>query len=378
MRHINFLIKPASSLCNLRCRYCFYEDEAQNRTQKSHGILSEQTRETLLHRAFEAVEPGGSIRFAFQGGEPTVAGLDFFQGFVARAKALCPPRVSLYFAIQTNGTLLDEDWAAFLARERFLVGLSVDGEKDLHNLYRRDAEGRDTWNRVQKALKLLQKHRVETNALCVVTAQTAKHPESVYQALKRLGFAYLQFIACLDPIGEPRGTRPWSLTPEAYGTFLCRLFDLWYADWETGHYHSIRLFDDYIHILLGDGATTCSSCGKCGTYFVVEADGSVYPCDFFALDAWRLGNLADHTLSELMQTEPAQRFLRESGQKPAACAACRYGRVCNGGCKNDWVRTELGSENYHCKAFSALFDYAMPRMQRIAKAELAMRQRVGR
>ncbi len=378
MRHLNFLIKPASSLCNLRCQYCFYEDEASKRAQKSCGIMTDATRDLLLLRAFEAIEPGGSISFAFQGGEPTVAGLAFFQGFVSRAKALCPPRVSLHYAIQTNGTLLDEAWAAFLARERFLVGLSVDGGKDLHNLYRKDAEGRDTWNRVQKSLRLLQKHRVETNALCVVTAQTAKRPESVYRELKRLGFGYLQFIACLDPIGEPRGNRPWSLTPEAYGTFLCRLFDLWYADWEAGDYHSIRLFDDYIHILLGDGSSTCSSCGKCGTYFVVEADGSVYPCDFFALDPWMLGNLADYTLTELMQTEPAKRFLHDSSQKPAACAACRFGRICNGGCKNDWLQTEHGSENYHCKAFSTLFDFTMPRMQHIAEAELALRRRMGR
>ena len=378
MRHINFLIKPASSLCNLRCRYCFYEDEANNRAQKSLGIMPEATVDALLLRAFTAIEPGGEISFAFQGGEPTVAGLAWFRAFVEKAEAQTPPRVSVQYAIQTNGTLLDDEWASFLAEKHFLVGLSMDGEKALHNLYRKDAVGEDTWNRVQKSLALLQKHGADYNALCVVTGQAAKHPERVYRELKRLGFRYLQFIACLDPIGEPRGQRPWSLSPAAYGDFLCRLFDLWYADWKAGDYHSVRLFDDYIHILLGDGASTCATCGKCGSYFVVEADGSVYPCDFFALDDWRLGSITEMSLADLANTDRAKAFIAVGRQKPQECAACRYSRVCNGGCPNDRTRNDPAPHNYYCASFKKLLDYAMPRMQEIARAEYALRQRMGR
>lgn len=374
MKAINFLIKPASSLCNLRCRYCFYEYEAAHRAQKSMGIMQPETVDLLLREAFGAVEPGGSVQFAFQGGEPTVAGLDYFRGFVRKARARRPAGVQVSYAIQTNGTLLDEAWAEFFRQENFLVGLSIDGFKELHNGYRTDAAGEGSWNRVCRAAQLLQKHRVAVNALCVVTAQCARSPEKAYNTLKKLGFAYIQFIACLDPIGVPRGSLPFSLTPEAYGKFLCRAFDLWYADWERGQYHSVRLFDDYVHLLLGDGASTCATCGRCGSYFVVEGDGSVYPCDFFVLDRWRMGRLGEAPLAELARSQSALDFLRWGQQKPAECAGCRWGSLCNGGCKNDWVEQDGQPHNYFCAAFRALLDHAAPRLLRVARAEAQARR----
>lgn len=375
MHFLNFLIKPASGLCNLRCRYCFYEDETNNRSEKNRGIMKEETMNLLIDRAFQEIDPDGRISFAFQGGEPTIAGLPFFRHFVDRVKSLRPHRVSVSYAIQTNGTLLDEEWAGFFKENRFLVGISMDGDKVLHNLYRKDPAGNDTWNRVMKSLKLLQKNNVDVNALCVVTKQTARHPEKTYRELKSIGIGYLQYIACLDPICEPKGKRMWSLSPESYGSFLCKLFDCWYNDWEKGQYHSIRLFDDYIHILLGDGASTCSTCGHCGSYFLVEADGSVYPCDFFALDEWYMGDLKAHSLSELASSETARRFLAESANKPPECKGCRYSSICNGGCRNDWIVAPSGMQNYHCAAFRMLLDYAMPRMQIIAHAERRQRDR---
>lgn len=378
MRSVSFLIKPASSLCNLRCRYCFYADEAANRSEASLGLMSEATVETLLREAYAAVDAGGTVSFAFQGGEPTVAGLPFFRRFVERARELKPPTVAVAFSIQTNGTLLDEDWAEFLRAEDFLVGVSLDGFPELHNLNRLDAAGRATWNRILRNLELLKKRKVRVNALCVVTAQCARSPQKAYQSLKKLGFDYIQFIACLDPIGEARGGRPWSLKPEAYGSFLCRLFDLWYRDWESGQYHSIRLFDDFVHILLGDGGSTCSTCGRCGAYFVVEGDGSVYPCDFYSLDEWRLGRLGEQSLQEMAEGETAQRFLTWGTKKPPECLSCRWRVLCSGGCKNDWVTDAQGDHNYYCRAFQMLFDHAADRIAAIARAERAARQRLGR
>lgn len=376
MRHVNFLIKPASSACNLRCRYCFYEDESENRSLKNMGLMSRETAETLLKRAYSEIEPGGSLSFAFQGGEPTVAGLDFFRLFTDKAKELKPERVQISFSIQTNGTLLNNDWAAFFKKEGYLVGLSLDGFKDCHDMHRVDVSGKATWNRVIRALTLLKNHGVMVNALCVVTGRCARSPEKAYNELKRLGFDYIQYIACMDPIGEKRGGQPYSLAPEAYGKFLCRLFDLWYRDWENGQYHSVRLFDDYVHILLGDGAGTCATCGNCGAYFVVEGDGSVYPCDFYVLDEWRMGSLLDMSLKELAESEKGKQFLLWGVQKPKECAGCRWRRICNGGCKNDWVTDEEGQpHNYYCKAFRMLLDYAMPRFQAIARAEIAARRR---
>ena len=375
MKSINFLIKPASSLCNLRCRYCFYADEAANRSVASMGVMSRETVDTLLHKAFTAVDPDGLVSFAFQGGEPTVAGLDFFRYFTEQAKRLKPPQLRLSYAIQTNATLLDKDWTRFLQEEGFLAGVSLDGTPDLHNQHRVDAAGKGTWNRVVKNLELLKAEKVMVNALCVVTGACARSPQKAYERLKKLGFDYIQFIACLDPIGEARGGRPWSLKPEAYGQFLCRMFDLWYRDWENGDYHSIRLFDDYIHLLLGDKGSTCATCGQCGAYFVVEGDGSVYPCDFFVLDEWRIGTLGEMTLTEMAESEVSRRFLAWSREKPEECASCPWHLLCNGGCKNDWVEGEDGPHNYYCQSFRMLFAHAHDRMAAIAQTE--RRARMG-
>ena len=373
MRSVSVLVKPASSLCNLRCRYCFYADEALKRRQASMGLMREATAALLIDETYRAVDPRGFVSFAFQGGEPTVAGLGFFRFFTAYAREHRPKDVALSFSMQTNGTLLDEDWARFLKEEGFLVGLSLDGFPEVHNANRVDPEGKGSWNRANRALSLLQKAGVPVNALCVVTAQCARSPARAYQTLKKLGFDYIQFIACLDPIGEPRGGEDWSLTPEAYGKFLCRLFDLWYRDWESGQYHSIRLFDDHIHLLLGEGGSTCATCGSCGAYFVVEADGSVYPCDFFALDDWKLGKLGEQSLAEMAECETARRFLAWGREKPSDCAACPYRSLCNGGCKNDWEQ----GKNYYCAAFRALFAHGYERMRRIAQAELQARRATG-
>lgn len=315
------------------------------------------------------------VSFAFQGGEPTVAGLDVFRHFVAAVAQHRPSGVRVHYAIQTNGTLLNAEWASFLKENHFLVGLSLDGVRAVHDAHRLDAKGNGTWRMVLAARTLLEKHGVDYNGLCVVTAPCAERPEQVYKSLKSLGFRYMQFIACLDPIGHARGREPWSLKPEDYGTFLCKLFDLWYQDWKQGDYHSIRLFEDYIHILLGDGASTCATCGKCGSYLVVEGDGSAYPCDFYVLDDWKIGTLESMTIADMASSEKAGQFLDWGREKPAECGRCPYGTICNGGCKNDWYSDDTGTHNYFCPAFRALLDYALPRMRQIAAAEARARNK---
>lgn len=370
MRAINFLIKPASSLCNLSCNYCFYADEAAKRECASMGIMSEKVVTELIGAAYHEMEPNGIVSFAFQGGEPTVAGLDFFRFFVRTALEKKPDNVQISFSMQTNGMLLNEEWAEFFYENNFLVGLSVDGYEELHDRYRTDSTGKRTWKQLCYNLRILQNYHVDVNALCVVTKQCAHNPRKAYETLKELGFHYMQFIACLDPIGMERGQMPWSLTPEDYGTFLCQLFDLWYQDWERGEYHSIRLFDDYIYLLLGDyGSGTCATCGQCGGYFVVEADGTVYPCDFFALDEWKAGKIGEQSLSEIKCGKTFKRFLSFGAEKPGECVVCKWRPLCNGGCKNDWNKNQSGYSNYYCNSFKMLFEYAQSRMLRIAKME---------
>lgn len=375
MGNVTMLIKPASSLCDMRCRYCFYADEAAYRALPDMGVMSAETAEAVICSALEAAGRSGRINFTFQGGEPTLAGLEFFRCFVERTEALNRRRVPVNWSVQTNGLGLDRAWAEFFARRRFLVGVSLDGDKALHDENRVDAAGAGTWERVRKNVDLLREHGAAVNLLCVVTGRCAKNAPRVYRALRDTGVRHLQFIPCLDPLGERRGQRDWSLTPERYGAFLCQLFDRWYQDWKRGDYVSIRLFEDYVHLAMGLPPSTCAAGGGCGSYFVVEADGSAYPCDFYALDEWRMGRVGERSLEELARSEPAARFLTESGCRPAQCAACPWERLCHGGCRRDWDFGRDGAaENYYCPAFRRFFSYAAPRLREIARAEHRARQ----
>lgn len=369
MKNVSLLIKPASSLCNLCCRYCFYDDVSGNRSVKSMGLMTRETAEQLIRSAYKTVERGGAISFAFQGGEPTLAGLDFYKDFIETERRYQRPGIRVSHAIQTNGMALNNEWAAFLREHQFLVGLSVDGTKDLNDLYRKDREGKGTWTRITNVLHLLQKNRVEVNLLCVVTGQCARSPQKVYHTLKKLGVRYLQFIPCLDPLKEQRGEAPYSLSPDAYGKFLCGLFDAWYLDWKNGEYVSIRLFDDYVHLMMGLPSGSCATSGSCGSYFVVEGDGSLYPCDFYVLDEWKLG-LLDHTsLADAGGCALARKFQEEGLKKPDSCAACEWYPICLGGCKRDWQTLDGKLQNYYCPAFRRFFGYAVPRLEEVAQTE---------
>ncbi len=373
LSQLSFLIKPASSLCNLRCRYCFYEDESENRAQKCYGIMSAETADRLIASAVDATCDGAMISVGFQGGEPTVAGLDYFRHFIEEEKKY--PNRRFTHSIQTNGYALDESWASFLAQNNFLVGISVDGYKDLHDLHRLTASGEGSFDRIAYNLELLKKHKVEFNALCVVTRQCTERPHRVYNRLKAMGFEYLQFIACLDPIGAERGKQSYSLNPEDYGRFLCATFDDWYKDWKEGHFTSVRQFDDYIHILTGVLPSSCAALGKCGSYLVVEADGSLYPCDFYVLDEWNLGRIGELSVIQAINSEKAKNFRSDSGRLPAQCKTCSWLPICHGGCKKDISLNYAGKpENYFCPAYRFFFEYASERLMEVARAEYQARR----
>ncbi|MBQ7282799.1 MAG: anaerobic sulfatase maturase, partial [Spirochaetales bacterium] len=373
LRQLSFLIKPASSLCNLRCRYCFYEDESENRSQKCYGIMSAETADRLIASAVDATCDGAMISVGFQGGEPTVAGLDYFRHFIEEEKKY--PNRRFTHSIQTNGYALDEDWATFLAENNFLVGISVDGYKDLHDLHRLTPSGEGSFDRIAYNLELLKKHKVEFNALCVVTRQCTERPHRVYNRLKAMGFEYLQFIACLDPIGAERGKQSYSLNPEDYGRFLCATFDDWYKDWKEGHFTSVRQFDDYIHILTGVLPSSCAALGKCGSYLVVEADGSLYPCDFYVLDEWNIGKIGEVSVIQAINSEKAKSFRSDSGRLPEQCKTCSWLPICHGGCKKDISFNYAGKpENYFCPAYRFFFEYASERLMEVARAEYQARR----
>lgn len=364
MPSLNLLIKPASSLCNMRCKYCFYGDVAEMRSFTSFGMMSKDTLEMLVKRAFEYAD--GQVGFAFQGGEPTLAGIGFYRDLIDLQKQYNVKNIPVSNSIQTNGYLIDDEWAEFFAKNAFLVGLSLDGTKEAHDSIRIDAAGKGTFDRVSRAATILQKHHVEFNTLCVVNNFVARYPKKVYENLKK--YRYIQFVACLDPFeGEKQ---LYSLKEDRYASFLKQTFDLYYRDFLNGSYVSVRNFDNYINILLRRPPENCAMSGFCTCYGVVEGDGSVYPCDFYVLDQWRLGNIHNESLAEMLSNDQAKRFVESSLQVSESCRNCRYYPLCRGGCRRDREPFEDGVPqlNRHCRAYKEFFDYSIDRMLEMAKA----------
>ncbi len=367
METLSLLIKPASGNCNMRCRYCFYADVVSARETPNRGVMTPETLETLVRRAFE--EATALVSFGFQGGEPMLAGLDFFRMLMALEKRYNARGIQVMNAIQTNGTLIDAEWARFFAENRFLVGLSIDGSRQTHDALRMDARGDDTHARCLKAAKLLTDAGAEFNILSVVTKNFALHPEKAYQFYKKNGFRYVQLIPCLDELGEEPGSHPYSLDAARYGRFLCRFFDLWYDDFIRDDYTSVRMFDNYVRMLMGEPPENCGMAGQCQGYPVIEADGTVYPCDFYVLDEYMLGNVRENTFSDMLSGKVAERFMAPSRAARDECRACPYGFICRGGCRRDREPTEGGalSLNRYCEAYKEFFAHALPRMAEIAR-----------
>ena len=371
MPPLSILVKPASSACNLRCAYCFYADEAGARAIPNCGMMPGEVSRALIRRAVGAAE--GSVSFLFQGGEPTLAGLEFYREFVSQVRAEAPPKLSVQYAIQTNGTLLDGAWCRFFRENRFLVGISLDGNRECHDCFRRDGAGRGTYDRVIRAARMLEQSGVEYNVLTVVTGHLARHIRSVFTALCKGGFRFQQYIPCLDPLEGERGGQSYSLTPAQYGEFLKTLFDLWYRELEQGRYYSVRYFDNLLWMLGGHAPEQCSMRGCCALQYLVEADGSVYPCDFYGLDQFRLGNILESTWGELDWAREELGFIQASRRLPEACGRCQWYPLCRNGCRRDrLVEADGLGRNYYCGAYSEFFPYALPRLRR-ARALLGLR-----
>lgn len=364
MPPLNILLKPASSGCNLRCAYCFYADEARLRDVPDCGQMPEDVSRALIEKAVGAAE--GSIAFLFQGGEPTLAGLDFYRNFIDHVKQTAPTGLPVRYAIQTNGLLLDGEWCGFFKENRFLVGLSLDGSRECHDRFRRDRAGKGTYDRVVRAARLLERSGVEYNVLTVVTGYLARHTQAAFAALCKGGFRFQQYIPCLDPLEWERGGQDWSLSPERYEEFLKTLFDLWYRELERGRYYSIRYFDNLVWMLKGRAPEQCAMRGRCGAQYLVEADGSVYPCDFYGLDRYCLGNVRRDSWEALDRAREGLGFIRESERVPEACGHCQWYPLCRNGCRRDRLM-EGGSpgRNYYCRAYAGFFAYALPRLGQV-------------
>lgn len=363
MPPIDLLIKPASSLCNMNCKYCFYSDVSSNREFASYGIMSRQTAENLIKSAFEYAS--GHVGFAFQGGEPTLAGLDFYRFFVDTVQKYKKSAINVSYSIQTNGYAINEEWAEFFAQNNFLVGLSVDGFRQVHDELRLDRNGKGTYDKVMRSAEIMKSKGVDVNVLCVVNNFVARYPKKVYEALK--GFGYVQFIPCIDDFSGNK--QPYSLSIERYTDFLNDTFDLYYRDIMANNYVSVRNFDNYVKIILGGRPESCAMNGFCTCYCVVEADGGVYPCDFYVLDEWRLGNINNDKLFDMINSAVAKKFVDVSRIVNDECKKCNYYKLCRGGCRRDREPFvgEVPSLNKYCKAYKAFFDKNTDRLIKIAR-----------
>lgn len=355
MPPLSVLMKPASSMCNMSCSYCFYCDEAAKRSQPSFGFMSEQTLKNIIRKTM--LRATGYVSYAYQGGEPTLRGLDFFRTAIAYQRQYNRNHIKVHNALQTNGYALDEAWCRFLKEHNFLVGLSIDGTRDIHDSFRRDQAGKPTFDRIAAAARMMDEYGVDYNILTVVTPEITANAQEVYGFYRQQGWRFQQYIACLDPLGEGHGRTPHALTPEVYGHFLVELFQLWYRDWKKGRQPFIRQFENYVGLAAGYMAESCDQRGTCGIQYVVEADGSVYPCDFYMLDEYRLGNFNQDNLDLIDGNRQKLGFLERSQKLTESCRLCPHYPLCRGGCQRnrDLIPATGLYTNYFCEGYRIFF-----------------------
>ena len=298
-----------------------------------------------------------------------MVGLKFYEDLIDIQNKYKKYNLKISNAIQTNGMVIDDEWAQFFAKNNFLVGLSLDGYDYIHNKLRIDASQKGTFQQVMHAARLFDKYKVEYNILTVITANVAKNINKIYTFFKSEGFHYMQFIPCLDPLYEERGKYAHSLTPELYGRFLKDLFDLWYKDIKNGEFVYIRYFENLLQMMLGYYPEACGMLGRCSNQYVIESDGSVYPCDFYVLDEYKIGNLTRDNFATIEENRKTIGFIEPSLHKDPECKGCKWHNLCYGGCRRDRepVRDKKASRNYFCTSYQDFFEYVFPRLQEVAR-----------
>ena len=365
MPPVSIMIKPVSGLCNMRCQYCFYTDELSRRGEGVFAPMEEETLEKLIRKAFSYADD--LVYLAFQGGEPTLAGAAFYRKVLELESMYNSRQLSVHHAIQTNGLALDDELISVLKKGRFLVGLSVDGTREFHDAKRRDAAGKGTYDRVMETAQKLRSAGIDYNILCVVGETVARHPREVFEALAPHGF--LQFIPRLEPFeGE---NIPDTLTSRTFGHFLTETWRCYEKSLRSGRYVSVRAFDNCLNMLSGRPPENCGFAGCCVPNYLVESNGNVYPCDFYALDEWLLGNINETNFKRLAASAKMLDFCRQSHKPDPACLSCPYGSICRGGCRRD-REPVLADGNYGrnrlCEGYQLFFENCLADMHALQQA----------
>lgn len=366
MNPFHVMAKPSGAKCNLDCKYCFYLEKEGLYPPGSHR-MTDAVLEAYVRGQIEAQPRDAEVLFAWQGGEPTLMGLAFYEKAVALQKKYGAGR-PIANAFQTNGVLLDDAWGRFLSRERFLVGLSIDGPRELHDLYRVDKGGRPTFDRVMRGLDVLQRHEVTFNTLTVVHRESARRPLDVYEFLKDIGSTHLQFIPLVERIGETENVTPSSVLAEDYGAFLSTIWDHWLCH-DVGRIF-VQLFDVMLGVWLGHPSALCLFRETCGDAVALEHNGDLYSCDHFVTPRHRIGNLLDQSLGDMVRGPGQHRFGRaKADHLPRFCRDCAVHFACHGECpKNRFIRTPGGEPglNYLCAGYKHFFTHANPGLRGMA------------
>jgi len=366
MQPFTLLIKPSGADCNINCRYCFYKDRPAE-FGRGKQRMSVETLETLVRSYMQLGFPLSG--FAWQGGEPTLMGVEFFQRAVELQKKYGTPGQQISNTLQTNGVVLDETWCRFFRQNRFLLGISIDGPERFHNRYRVNHSGSGTFAKVMRGIELCKKHDVEFNTLVLLNDQNVRHPDELFEFVIENDLTYLQFIPCIER--DPATGQPaeFSITPRQYGDFLCRLFDLW-CDYGPEKLN-IREFDSLTTFFVLGKHTVCTYSEQCAGFVVVEHTGDAFACEFFVEPKWRLGNISETPLEELAAGATKRAFAEEKKNLPDKCQACCFLKLCHGGCLKDRVRIGDGDsqrESYFCESYWQFFDYAIPTFMEMAAA----------
>jgi uncharacterized protein len=388
MAHSPFHImtKPIGPICNLDCTYCFYLEKEKLYPGTKPGTKSWVMSGEVLQRyvrEYVAAQPQDEVHFAWQGGEPTLLGVDFFRTVVELQQRYANGK-TIHNALQTNGVLLDDEWGEFLAEHEFLVGVSIDGPRELHDCYRVDKGQAPTFDRVMRGIAMLKEHKVEFNTLTVVHRRNSEHPLEVYRFLKEIGTGFIQFIPIVErkaadadgnglvlikPSFESAAeVTEWSVEPEAYGRFLSRIFDEWVKK-DVGRTF-VQLFDVALESWMGMEASLCVFRKTCGSALAMEHTGDLYSCDHFVYPENKLGNIMETALEKLVDS-PEQHAFGEAklNSLPKMCRTCEVRFACNGECpKHRFLTTPDGETglNYLCAGYKHFFKHVDPYMQFMA------------
>ncbi len=360
----SILVKPAGPDCNLACSYCFYRKKAELFPESQIHRMSPAILDTMIRQVMHFGE--AAVSFSWQGGEPTLMQLPFFQQAVALQQRYARGQ-TVGNGLQTNGILIDLDWAKFLKAYNFLIGISLDGPAHIHNHYRIHRDGSGTFDKVVDHTKLLLDTGVAVNALAVVNDYSVQFPGEIYEFHKSLGLSYQQYIPCVETApGDRTKTASFSVAPEKYGVFLCTLFDLWLNDFKDQvPTTSIRFFDAVFYHYVGLPPPECTLAPECGEYVVVEHNGDVYACDFFVEPTWKLGNILTGNLKEFLNSERQREFGRLKAAWPELCRSCKWLKYCNGGCPKDRIRDRQLS--HFCQSYQMFYAHADQSFRQLAE-----------